>query len=251
MHGKGTDIDKEAREIRWRHPTGTLPKSVVIVGLGPTKTHLLDVTTAHAPSETLMQADEWWGLNGGINHYGGRMRYDLVWMMDYIEGEKWKEPKYIDHVERYLDRWNVPLITSQAGSYVEHPHIYEYPLHWVFKRLGDTEPYFHNSIPYMIAYAVAIGVEELTLWGVDYSWNGNPVREDDKANAEYWVGFARARGVTVNIPATSTLCQVNRGWHLYGYREIPTHSVFAKLMKSDVKAVLEHDDAVPLVAANS
>jgi hypothetical protein len=232
------EIDHDKRELRWAHPTGKVPKSVVIVGLGPTKTHLLDVTTAHVPDDGIMQADEWWGLNGGINHYGGRMRYDLVWMMDYIDGEKWKEPKYVKLVEDYLARWNVPLITSQAGSYEGNKRVHEYPLHWVYKRLGGAEPYFHNSIPYMIAYALALGVELLTLWGVDYSWDGNPAREDDKANAEYWVGFARARGVVVNIPTTSTLCQANKGWHLYGYREIPRKSVLAHLAQSDVNATL-------------
>jgi len=238
-----TVLDFDSKAMKWWHPTGKRPGSVVVVGLGPTKADLLDTTSALNPDKTLMDADEWWGVNAAVNHLGGRVAYDLVFIMDYLDGEAHRCPEYADRIGEHIRRWGTRIITSQAGQFADNPNVYEFPFHWLYKRLGCTEPYFRNSLPYMIAYAVAIGVQEISLWGVDYSWNGGTVREDDKANCEYWVGFARARGVTVNIPRTSTLCKANEGFHFYGYREQPRMTVLKALKDSTVNAVLISETA--------
>jgi len=231
-----TVIDMGEKVLRWEHPNASLPESVLIVGLGPTKADLLNSTTLHVPDDALMGVDEVWGVNAAINHFAGRIRYDMIWMMDHLDGEVRKYPKYIQQMERYLKRHQVPLITSDAGEYAEMDHVYEYPLHWIYLLLGDDGMYMHNSIPYMLAYALAIGVKEIHIWGCDYSYEKEKTREDDRANAEYWIGFARARGVKVLIPASSSLTSADKGLWFYGYRDQPMGKVLKQLNKSGMHA---------------
>jgi hypothetical protein len=91
----------------------------------------------------------------------------------------------------------------------------------VIDRVGTASAYFHNSLPYMVAYAWCIGVENLIIWGADYSHERSKQREEDRANAEYWIGYVRARGMEVWLPDSTTLCNANRGQWFYGYRDQP------------------------------
>lgn len=222
-------MDRDQRRLdealTWRHPTGKTPESVLIVALGPTKQDLLEVTTTHEPPALLMECDEVWGLNGGANHFAGRVAYDVLWVMDHLDGEAHREPGYMALVGAWLRRHGAPLITSQGGRWAaESGHaaaVHEYPLRFVLSAAGEVNAYFHNSIPYLLAYALAIGVRRLVIWGADYSHERSKRREDDRANAEYWVGFCRARGMEIWLPETTTLCNTNRGAWFYGYRDQP------------------------------
>jgi hypothetical protein len=205
----------------WTHPTGQNPQSVLIVALGPTKSDLLDMTTAHEPPELVMDVDEVWGINAGCNHLSGRVAYDVLWVMDYLDGEERKKPRYGEMLRRWMDRHRAPLITSQAGAWKENPHVYEFPLDEVIAKVGDTNAYFHNSLPYMLAYAWCIGVKSLVVWGADYSHERSKRREEDRANAEYWIGYVRAKGVEVWLPSSTTLCNTSSGPYFYGYRDQP------------------------------
>jgi hypothetical protein len=61
--------------------------------------------------------------------------------------------------------------------------------------------YFHNSICYMLAYAIKLDrFEEIHFFGVD---NIKPI-EIVKC-LEYWMGYAEARGIEVIIPRSSVL----------------------------------------------
>jgi len=204
----------------WRHPTGSVPDSVLIVALGPTKQDLLEVTTSHEPPEVLMSVDEVWGLNAGVNHFAGRVAYDVLWIMDHIAGEARKWPRYGDAIRAFYKRHAGAIITSQAeGEWGSLAH--EYPLDFVLDRVGEENAYFHNSVPYLLAYAVAIGVKRIIIWGADYSHERTKRREEDRANAEYWLGYCRAKGIEVWLPETTTLCNMARGIWYYGYRDQP------------------------------
>jgi hypothetical protein len=208
----------------WRHPTGRTPRSVLVVALGPTKQGLLELTTRHEPPPDVMDVDEVWGMNGGVNHMAGRVAYDLLWIMDHLDGEEAKEPRYGELIRRWIDRHGAPVITSQAGTWGLNSRVHEYPLRQVMDTFGrDDAAYFHNSVPYVLAYALWIGVERLVLWGADYSHEALKHREDDRANAEYWVGYCRARGMKIQVPADTTLLNTDRGFWFYGYRDQPLH----------------------------
>jgi hypothetical protein len=112
-----------------------------------------------------------------------------------------------------------PVITSDDVTDFLHAH--RYPLREVLDAVGTENAYFHNSLPYILAYALFIGVEELHLWGADYSHERLKDRESDRANAEYWIGYCRAKGMRIIVPATTTLLNSTRhGWY-YGYRHQP------------------------------
>lgn len=211
----------ESDRQEWIHPTGRKPRSVLIVALGPTKLDLLEMTTRHEPPAVVMDVDEVWGINAGANHIAGRVAYDVLWVMDHLDGEERRLPGYAERLKRWLARHGAPLITSQAGAWSEVEGVHEYPLQWVLDRVGHENAYFHNSVPYLLAYAWCIGVKELVIWGADYSHERSKRREEDRANAEYWVGWCRARGMTVWLPDVTTLCNSNRGAWFYGYRDQP------------------------------
>lgn len=242
-----TTIDFDSKTLKWRHPTGRNPKHVVIVGLGPTKADLLNGTSGHTPNKDLMAADEVWGVNAAINQFAGRIRYDMIWMMDNLHGEFRKYPQYIEYMKQYLERHRVPLMTSEAGEYADIENIYEYPLYWIYAMYGDDAMYFHNSIPYMVCYALAIGVKRLELWGCDYSYEKHKTREDDRANAEYWIGFARSKGMKVLIPVTSSLTSADKGLYFYGYDDQPSGKVLEALKKSGAKAELVENEQLEQV----
>jgi hypothetical protein len=203
------------------HPTGNNPQSVLIVALGPTKLDLLEMTTGHEPPDVVMNCDEVWGINAGCNHLAGRVAYDMLWVMDYLDGEERRLPRYAGRIRQWRNRHERPVMTSQAGNWADEPHIHEYPLQWVADRVGTANAYWHNSLPYLLAYAWCIGVQELVIWGADYSHEASKRREEDRANAEYWIGFCRAKGMTVWLPNTTTLCNTSRGAYFYGYRDLP------------------------------
>ena len=105
----------ERRE--WVHPTGRNPKSISIIALGPSKGDLLDVTTGHQPPAEIMDCDEVWGINGGANHFGGIVAYDMLWVMDHLDGEAIREPRYMELVERWATRHESPIMTSRAAAH--------------------------------------------------------------------------------------------------------------------------------------
>lgn len=210
------------RAMNWTHPTGRNPKSVLIVALGPTKLDLMEMTTAHEPASEVMDVDEVWGINAGANHLAGRVAYDMLWVMDHLDGEARRLPRYAELLAAWAWRHKASIMTSQGGDWAKGRHyVHEYPLDWVLGKVGTDNAYFHNSVPYLLAYAYAIGVERIVLFGADYSHEKSKRREEDRANAEYWVGYCRAKGMDIYLPSTTTLCNANRGAWFYGYRDQP------------------------------
>jgi hypothetical protein len=74
--------------------------------------------------------------------------------------------------------------------------------------------YFTNSIAMMIAYAVYIEVDQIDLYGC-VLWGGSEYAFQ-KPNVEYWVGYARGKGVKVNIKGHTNLLRSETGM-IYGY----------------------------------
>lgn len=77
--------------------------------------------------------------------------------------------------------------------------------------------YLRNSVPLILAYAGAIGVRCIHLFGADYDFPGNVVHEADKPNTEYWVGMLYGIGVELRMSSRTTLLSTNEGRAIYGY----------------------------------
>ncbi|NMD04081.1 MAG: hypothetical protein GYA71_12470, partial [Bacteroidales bacterium] len=70
--------------------------------------------------------------------------------------------------------------------------------------------YFTNSISYMIAYAIYKGYEKIELYGVDMSARDEYINQ--RGSVMYWIGFARAKGIEVNLASG-----IDKPCFLYGY----------------------------------
>jgi hypothetical protein len=206
---------------RWVHPTGNQPQSVCVWALGPSKHNGLEDTTKHEPPKEIMDCDEYWGINGGVNWFGGICAYDVLWVMDHLDGEAAKEPQYAEYIKRWMTRHDSPVMTSHAGTWGLHKQIHEYPVHAVEDFYCLRQPYFHNSIPYIIAYAGAIGVQRLVIYGADYSHESLKGREEDRPCAEYWCRAYEQLGGLLQLPSSSTLKSTNKGVWYYGYPRTP------------------------------
>ena len=228
--------------MRFRHPTGKTPAIVDIVACGPTLRSYNAMRFDYSPIAP--DPDEVWTLNKALR----TVKADLIFIMDDLVGEYGKSDRYRSDI----DNLEIPVITSIIDSEVMniYPNITnpvnrllpKYPLNQVVnhvglrvlhsrgpsisvdavKHAGDIAAYYlHNSIPYMLAYALFIGVKRVQLFGADYTFPGMAAREDDRANTEYWVGLLRAFGVEVFVTHDTTLLSMNKQPWLYGYGARP------------------------------
>ena len=110
----------------------------------------------------------------------------------------------------YAIRKEKPYITLK-----KHPDI---PTSIEFPLAEMHTDYFTNSISYMIAYALHIGVTEIDIHRVNMLQIHNKGAEYSfqKPNIEYWIGYARGKGVTVTVH-DETAILVSHDKQLYGY----------------------------------
>jgi hypothetical protein len=251
----------------WYHPTGGAPRSVTLLGLGPTSQHYHTANFQYTPK--IPATEEVWTLNKG----GRTQRCDLLFVMDDLEGERLKAPSYF----RDLMASPVPIITSRVDTIIERQvtgadtdaEVFEYPLAAVVDYCGErfnaarrrrldrsdeildrhglpmsargvlrsrgadpdragrytnreaglrTSYYFHNSLPYMLAYALFLEtVETIHMFGCDYTYPGANIHEEDRANCEFWVGVCRANGIEVKVPEDTTLLSARKQPYAYGF----------------------------------
>lgn len=219
----------------WQHPTGRAPETVALVACGPTQAawHAAHIGY-HRP---FTPRPEVWTLNKALR----TVKADLGFVMDDMVGEGRRADTYRED----LDGVTIPIITSEVDDATRamYPHadLRKYPLSevlwyaaYVLERRTsasdtispaklmmrrDAVCYQHNSLPYIMAYALYIGVKTLMLFGVDYTHPSNPqeAREDDRANAEFWCGVLTACGVRLVVPDSTSL--LNRCYRkpMYGY----------------------------------
>lgn len=233
-----TDTERKAFKHPISRPGGDpIPEIVTIVCQGPTQQSyrvLLDDYQREVPHA------EVWILNKAARYLCG----DLLWVMDDLEIERRKNGEYFHD----LMASGLPIMTcSTAHDSIQFVpphrvgHVFEYPLlevvdYWGARFLGPGHDddqrkvrqaglqcalYFHNSLPYMLAYAGFIGVRQINLFGADYTYGNSNQREDGRANAEYWLGMLRASGVRVRLTNDTTLCSQTRQPWLYGFARQP------------------------------
>lgn len=224
-----------------RHVLGRTPESVAVIACGPT------AMTWHSSSfhyeRKVPKPDEVWTLNKGLR----TQRADIGFVLDDLVGEARRSEEYHED----LLRLQIPIITTVIDQDVRalYPNtiLHAFPLQqilWkcgvhvalqrgyshseivgkpdVVWRLGQgVGNYFHNSIPMIVAYAWWLGVKRIYLYGADYTFPGQDMREDDRGNAEYWVGGLRFAGMHVVVPTETTLLNQRLQPSLYGYNARP------------------------------
>ncbi len=119
------------------------------------------------------------------------------WDATLAEAEKSDTPMYVPGIRDDLPR--VAIV---------------YPLRDVVEKLGSY--YFYSSVDYMLALAIFNRYDVIDMYG--FRMGHKSEYSTQKGSAEFWIGMARGRGITVNIHGRSHLCRaVDR--KLYGYEQ--------------------------------
>jgi SAM-dependent methyltransferase len=194
-------------------PAKSAPKHVSIVGLGPSSAQYVSITRGMGGRHKY--SDETWVINA----YGDVLAHDRVFHMDDVRIQQIRadaEPdSNIAAMLEWLKKHPGPIVTSRAHP--DYPGLVEFPLEEVVNEFDHS--YFNNTAAYAVAYAIHIGVEKLSLFGMDFTYPNAHDAEKGRACVEYWLGQAVARGVKIVIPKTSTLLDAlnTPAERFYGY----------------------------------
>lgn len=194
-------------------PASSAPKHVSIVGLGPTDAAYLDMIKRLGGRHAY--CDETWVINA----HGDVLAADRVFHLDDVRIQELRakeNPKgTIAHMLEWMKTHPGPIYTSR--THPDYPGLVAFPLQDVLNKLGYD--YFNNTAAYAIAYAIFIGVEKISFFGCDFSYENSHYAERGRANCEYWIGVAMARGIQIVVTGQSTLLDacVPADQRLYGY----------------------------------
>jgi hypothetical protein len=178
-------------------PLLTRPKRIAIVALGVSAQTFIQ----EYMSNKLMNKpyDEVWALNRGFRGYP----HDKLFVMDDL---RWLERQSKIYT-KFLQKHDKPIITCFA--YPDYPNSVEYPLNDVAATIGD-DIFAVNTVSYMVAYAIHIGVEEFAVFGADFSYPDGSTAESGGQAVAYLLGMAKERGMRHILPQTTTLLYANK-----------------------------------------
>jgi len=194
---------------KFQHPTGKVPKSVTLLALGWSKQMYVDRQIAHNAG---IFCEEIWTLNTGARVFHS----DVCFVMDDLLSEEQMDKPY----GAYLRKMKLPIITNTV--YPGFEPCFEYPLKQVYDFITKENWLIpNNSVPYIIVYAMMLGVETMFICGADYVRTDGTIIEDGKSCVMYYIGLARAKGMTIAAPADSNLLKYHS---YYGYLRQPDTS---------------------------
>lgn len=190
-----------------------VPERVAIVALGPSHQQYVPVCDRYGNRFQLF--DETWTVNSFANVIDSDRLFHMddfrVQMLRAVKNER------VRNMLESLKRYKGPIYTSV--EHPDYPQSRQFPLFEAISKYNTF--YFNNTMAYALAFAGLIGVKQLTLFGMDYTWPGVEGSEGGRGCAEYWVGRLRQSGVGVAVCQESTLLDTrqnrNDEYHLYGY----------------------------------
>lgn len=191
------------------------PNHVVIVGLGPSSEEWPALAKRLGGRKAF--CDEVWGINA----LGDILACDRIFHMDDVRIQEIRAAAQPDsNIARMLEWMKThpgPIYTSRAHP--DYPGLVEYPLADVLNACGGLA-YLNNTAAAAVAFAVFLGVKEITCFGMDYTYPNAHDAERGRACTEFYLGIAKARGIEIGIPATTSLldsCVSPAQERLYGY----------------------------------
>lgn len=208
----------------------SVPEHVSIVGLGPSDSAYLD--TVKRLGGRKAYCDETWAINA----HGQVLDCDLIFHMDDVRVQEIRTKERPDcniaKMLEWLRTTKTPVMTSRPHP--DYPALVAYPLEDVINKVGYD--YFNSTAAYAVAYAIAIGVKKMSLWGFDFTYPRNEDAERGRGCVEYWIGVAMARGIKIAVPKISTLLDayVPQRERFYGYDAV------------DVKLIEQPDQSVKI-----
>lgn len=190
------------------------PKTVALLGLGPSLEAYADIAKRLGSRRGMF--DQVWGINAAIDVFN----CDLGFHMDDVRVQEIRAHSKPDSNIAAMLPW---LRTHPGPIYTSVPHpdypgLVAYPLADVMQACGGVA-YFNSTAAYAVAYAVAIGVKRLSLFGCDFSYANSHQAEKGRACVEFYLGMFRDRGGVIGLPAGTTLMDgtATNNERLYGY----------------------------------
>lgn len=182
-------------------PLLTRPKTVAIVALGrSSQEYVHEMMSVIRSGPDKVPYDEVWTVNRGLRSFA----HDKLWVMDDFRWIEKKSPGYAE----FLKRHDKPVFTSTV--YPEYPTAVEFPYQQAVEFFED-DLFNANTISYMAAYAIMIGVKQLHLYGCDFFYPNGSTAESGGQALAYLLGWARAKfGLMHIIPNTSTLLYAHK-----------------------------------------
>lgn len=204
----------------FQHVTGRDPEKIAIIGCGPSMYDYVGIKASDQSHN--FHVDEVWG----INKAGCAVHTDLDFHMDdyaFLQGQPNSPAAFLEK-ER-----GVPVFMPRETE--KCPDSLEFPLSLVLKIPGARK-YFNHTAAYAMAYAIAIGVKEICLFGVDYISDSKPytaggsMKNDPykyMACMAFWSGIAAARGINVIVTPNSPFLDTDehKNKQFYGYLTPP------------------------------
>lgn len=160
-----------------------------------------------------------YALNDFVKYERYGITPDILFILDVLD----EKPQIVSGLDNLgdiisrINKWKVPLVAPFV--YEEIPLSQAFPLKRCVEEFG--EPYFTNTICYMIAYAIMAGAKEIQLFGVNQA--GSHEYNEERGGVEYWIGQALGRGIQVIINGNKSQVMKFKGRTgmniLYGYNQ--------------------------------
>lgn len=190
-----------------------VPDHVVILGLGPSLESYVDIVKRMGGRREF--ADEAWGINA----VGDIIQCDRIFHMDDVRIQEIRAAarpqSNIAAMLEWMKDHPGPIYTSRTHE--RYPGLVAFPLEAVLNNLGYG--YLNGTAAYAVAFAIHIGVKKISLFGCDFTYPNAHHAEKGRGCLEYWLGFARARGIEIATSGNTSLLDacVPDDQRLYGY----------------------------------
>jgi SAM-dependent methyltransferase len=190
------------------------PKHVAILGLGPSLEAYVDHTKRIGGRSAF--CDEVWGINA----VGDVIACDRIFHMDDVrvqEARATAAPKSnIANMLAWLKAHPGPIYTSVPHP--DYPGLVDFPFEEVMNACCGVA-YFNSTAAYAVAYAIYLGVEQISLFGCDFTYPNAHQAEKGRACMEFYLGIAKARGIEIALPDVTSLMDAisPEDERVYGY----------------------------------
>lgn len=223
--GKVSVFDHEKALVEETCPDGSPRRKVAIVGfaassmdLAPFNDPTWSIWAMNQLYRKIPRADRWFEIHKnwdehvvvGTDHFGWLASAPIpIYMVDRINGI---------------------------------PNSVRFPIERV---MGKHIDYFTSSVAFMIALAIEEGFKEIGLWGIDLIVGDEYFYQ--KPCAEFWLGVAHGKGITVTLPHTTALCKQS---HRYGYQQEPESLIKMSEIAKRKQALLDQRHKTMIELAN-
>jgi len=192
-------------------------KDIAIVAMGQSQ---LDFHLAQTHS---ISFDEIWAINAMI---GVLPNIDRAFILDPMS--RFFDTKdagtMTSMMRNKLPLVDYPIYSCELDERV--PSVEEYPLKQVVRHAESA--YLNNTVAYAIAYALWSKVKQISIFGVDFTYQTNMhFAEAGRGCVEFWIGKCINQGIKVGIAPRSSLLDtdVDTKHKLYGYHRLDNPQV--------------------------